>query len=300
MKIVNYTAKVLLFMLLVTLNTSQLYAKELPEQTTKSFLWEVKTDTATAYILGSIHFANSSLYPLAQTIEDAFKDASTLVLELNPLTVDEHKMQAIVVEKGIYSGGDTIVNHISPELFSRLEKHLADNDLPLQGFLNMKPGMLGIALSTVQLLKLGYNPTEGIDIYFARNAMNSKSVVELETMEEQLSLMFDMPDGDLMLEYTLKDLENVEKLYTSITNEWKNGDPEAMDNLLLKQFDKYPELKPVIKRLFDDRNVKMTAKIRELLKTDQKYFVVVGAGHLVGEKGIIQLLKNEGYAVRQL
>lgn len=300
MKIAQYISRQLVSVLLLTLVAGQLYAKEVAEQKTKSFLWEVKTDTATAYILGSIHFANASLYPLAQTIEDAFNESSTLVLELNPMTVDEQKMQALVVEKGLYSGDDTIVNHISPELFSKLEQHLADNNLPLQGFLKMRPGMLGIALSTVQLMKLGYNPTEGIDVYFAKKAMDNKTVVNLETMEEQLSLMFDTPDESLMLKYTLQDLENVEKLYTSITNEWKNGDPEAMDNLLLKQFNKYPELKPVVKRLFDDRNVKMTAKIRELLKADQKYFVVVGAGHLVGEKGIIQLLKKEGYAVRQL
>ncbi len=160
--------------------------------------------------------------------------------------------------------------------------------------------MLSIALSTVQLMKLGYSPTEGIDVYFARNATGNKTIIELETMEEQLSLIFDMPDENLMLKYTLQDLKNVEKLYTSITTEWKKGDAEALDNLLLKQFETYPELTPVIHRLFYDRNIRMTSVIKELLKTEQKYFVVVGAGHLVGKKGIIELLENSGYAVRQL
>jgi len=300
MTFVKCSAKILFFLLLVTFNVSQIQAEEATGQKTKSFLWEVTTDTSTAYILGSIHFANASFYPLNQTIENAFKESSTLVLELNPLTVDEQKMQAMVLQKGLYSGGETIFEHISPDLFTRLEMYLADNNMPLQGFLNMKPGMLSIALSTIQLMKLGYSPTEGIDIYFARNATNNKSIIELETMEEQLSLIFDMPDENSMLKYTLQDLENVEKLFTSITAEWKNGDSVAMDNLLLKQFDTYPELKPVIKKLFYDRNVKMTSKIQELMKANQKYFVVIGAGHLVGEKGILQLLKNEGYTIRQL
>jgi uncharacterized protein YbaP (TraB family) len=44
----------------------------------------------------------------------------------------------------------------------------------------------------------------------------------------------------------------------------------------------------------------MAEKIEEFLADDEIYFVVVGAGHLVGENGLINLLKNQGYETEQL
>ena len=54
------------------------------------------------------------------------------------------------------------------------------------------------------------------------------------------------------------------------------------------------------KAMFFDRNVKMALKLEELLKTKQSYFVIVGAGHLVGKKGILKLLNKGDYVIRQL
>ena len=59
-------------------------------------------------------------------------------------------------------------------------------------------------------------------------------------------------------------------------------------------------MEPIFKRLLDDRNKGMASKIEGYLKTKETYFVVVGAGHLVGDKGIIKMLKERGYSVEQL
>jgi uncharacterized protein YbaP (TraB family) len=55
-----------------------------------------------------------------------------------------------------------------------------------------------------------------------------------------------------------------------------------------------------MKRLLTDRNYKMAGKIEQYLTTDNTYFVVVGAGHLVGDEGIVRLLQTKGYKTRQL
>ena len=54
------------------------------------------------------------------------------------------------------------------------------------------------------------------------------------------------------------------------------------------------------KRLFDDRNHAMTDKLTGYLRQGGSYFVVVGAGHLVGEQGIVRLLEKRGYKPEQI
>ena len=266
----------------------------------KSFLWKVKSDTSTAYILGSIHFADETFYPLNETIENAFNDSSLLVVEINPFTLDEQEMTRIIMEKGMYRGEETLVDNIDKETLAMLQDHAKKNALPLQNFMKMKPAVLGLTLSTLQIVKMGYSPEEGIDNYFCNKAKGKKEIAELETMEDQLALFLDIPDGDLFLKYTLIDLENLEKIFTDLVGFWKRGDHAGMDEVLFKPYGDSSELFPILDRVFYKRNVNMAAKIKEMLKGKETFFVVVGAGHLVGEKGIIQLLKNEQYALQQL
>jgi uncharacterized protein YbaP (TraB family) len=68
------------------------------------------------------------------------------------------------------------------------------------------------------------------------------------------------------------------------------GDPAKRDK----------ESSVVIEKVFDERNVKMVDRIEAFLKAKDQYFVVVGAGHLVGPKGIVKLLEAKGYQVEQV
>ncbi len=56
----------------------------------------------------------------------------------------------------------------------------------------------------------------------------------------------------------------------------------------------------VYEKLVYQRNRRMTAKIEDLLRSKDTCFIVVGAGHLVGKKGIVELLKTKGYSVEQM
>jgi uncharacterized protein YbaP (TraB family) len=81
---------------------------------------------------------------------------------------------------------------------------------------------------------------------------------------------------------------------------WTSGDAQAMESTLADAVPPDPSLAPVVQKLFDERNVKMMSKIEGYLNSNGSYFVIVGAGHLVGNKGIVELLKSRGYVVEQL
>jgi len=265
----------------------------------KTFMWEVSSGTATVYLLGSIHFANASFYPMAPAIEEAFAAADNLVMELDPLAIDQAEMQRLVMEKGFYPEGQALDGHLSPEVMGMLKVYLLKNHMPAEGLMRMKPGMVAITLTSLQFMKMGYLPDQGIDMYFARKARGVKPVIELETLEYQLGLLLDAPDEELFLEYTLRDLETAEQMFQAVIDGWRRGDTGAVNELVVEQYTRVPELGPVMDRLFFHRNETMAARIRAFLQTDETFFVVVGAGHLVGERGILKLLSDGGYSVLQ-
>jgi len=266
----------------------------------KSFLWEVKSSTATVYLLGSIHFADSEIYPLHDAIEQAFERSSSLVVEFNPLTIDKEKLQRTIRDRGTYTGDKTLLGELSDPTLDLLTKHLEGAAIPLQEVQKLKPAILAMILTTTQLSKLGFSPEYGIEVYFSRKARNSMPIMELESLQEQMDLLFELPDQDMFLRYTLLELDKMGDLFKRLLRAWRTGDDQTMSELMLKPYVDKAEFKSIIARFFDDRNLAMTAKIEKLLQHNETYFVVVGAGHLVGEAGIVALLRQRAHVVRQL
>ena len=266
----------------------------------KVFLWEAKSANNTVYILGSIHLAKPSLYPLDKRIEDAFKRSNTLVVEVNIEAFDPITLQQTFMERGIYSDGTTIKDHLSQKTFKLVSDKLGGSgSLSQMGI--FKPWFLSITLATLELLKLGFDPEYGVDKHFLRKA-KGKRILELESLEYQLSLFDGFTDKqqDLLLFSTLLDLKIIKKEMGSLIKAWKNGNADKVEEILMRGLDEHPQILPIIEKIFYERNRKMVLKIERYLGTNSTYFVVVGAGHLVGEKGIIQLLKKKGYSLQQL
>ncbi|HUH67141.1 MAG TPA: TraB/GumN family protein, partial [Syntrophales bacterium] len=80
----------------------------------------------------------------------------------------------------------------------------------------------------------------------------------------------------------------------------KSGDTGTMESTFTKSLSENSRFSVIYDKLIYKRNRGMAAKIEGYLRTGSNYFVVIGAGHLLGDKGIIQLLKNRGYSVEQL
>lgn len=77
------------------------------------FLWEVRSKTATVYLMGSFHMFKRDMYPLDNCINGAFSKADTLVVEINMDAVDQDKMSAMFNERGRYPKGVTIEQRLS-------------------------------------------------------------------------------------------------------------------------------------------------------------------------------------------
>ena len=263
-------------------------------------IWKINGKSNTVYLFGSIHVANKDMYPLGEKVDEAFKQSEVLVVEVDEAQVDQVKLQEIMMTKGFYGGSETIKDHVSEDTLKLLQQLLADTGVPYITVARMRPGIIALTLTVAKIVKMGYSPELGIDRYFMQQARGRKEVLQLESMEEQMDLLLSFSDDDLMLKHTLISLDKLPKMIFDLINSWKNGDEKLLEKIMLTdQKNEYPEFNGLLKRLIEDRNVTMTVKIQNMLNESKDYFVVVGAGHLVGEKGIVSQLKRNGFSVQR-
>jgi uncharacterized protein YbaP (TraB family) len=262
----------------------------------KTFLWTVTSPTATVHLLGSIHVASPDLYPLDPRIEAAFERSSVLVLEL-PVHPEARRAAAEQLRvAGTYPAGETLDAHLDPVLLERLQEHLRARAVPFAAARGLRPWLLATSILFDEMQRQGYHPALGIDRYFAaRAAADRKRVLALETIAEQVALLAGMSERaqEAMLRDALAGLDRLGEVLGEAVRRWRAGDADGVERLLIAPTRaQSPE---VYQRLFAERNARMTAALEGYLRAAGERFVVVGCGHLVGQGGILDRLRVQGY-----
>jgi uncharacterized protein YbaP (TraB family) len=279
---------------------SWLYAKSATvQQTDKSCLWTVDTQSNKIYLLGSLHLLKQGSYPLAAAIEKAYADSRVIVFETDIAALQEPGLQAKILELGIYPADQNLLDNLDGNTRQLLEKKMSLIGLPLAQFSRFKPWFVALTLTTLELQRLGYNPQYGIDVYFFNRAnTDGKEISFLEPAEFQINLLGNMVEQDQndFLNQTLKDLEVVNELAGDLVRSWKDGEADRLHKLLSKSFKNYPHLHD---RLLIQRNRNWIQKIEGAMQLNKNVLFVVGAGHLVGPESVVDLLKKKGYQVKQ-
>lgn len=254
-------------------------------------LWKVTSPTATVYLVGSMHILTAKdVYPLPAEVEKAFADSSVLAVEADIRNIDQQHMIEMVQKYGIYTNGDSLSHHISKPTADALASFCSTSGFPCATLEPLRPWMAGMLVAVWPIVKAGIDPKSGIDMHFLDEVKPNQRVAELESADAQFELLSGQPEDeqDKFLAYSLEGagkMQDLEKSYLA-------GDTDA----LLKDV---PSSSELMEHLITDRNVHMTAKVTEFLKTKQTSFVVVGAAHVIGDKGIANLLQQQGYKVER-
>ncbi len=289
---------------------SSLYARNQGTNPEKIFLWQLDYQTNKSYILGSVHFLKKEMYPLPIKIEEAFEQSDVLVVEADISDANMSRFLRLTMEKGMYTGEETLKQNLSEKTYRLTETVLKKNGIDIVFYQKFKPWFLALTISGIELMKMGYNPNFGIDKYFIDRVSAApvdgtspkKKILELEGIAFQIDLFdcFSKEENDDFLFYSLQEIFQYQKEIDHLVEAWRGGDAAEMEQLLKKNLDKFSELTPMYKKFIDDRNISMTEKIIHFLKTDKMYFIMVGAAHLIGNQGILRLLEQKGVSVSQL
>jgi hypothetical protein len=271
----------------------------------KHMLWKATAGKSIVYLFGTIHVGTADLYPLASVIEDSFKKSSVLVEEVAADDGPDSKtISNYVQQKGVYPFGDFLQNHLTDDTRTRLKQYVGANKLDANTIVHLKPWAVALLLMQTDTTSVGLDKEKGLDKHFLEEATRTrKPVMGLETGESQIKLFGELPAAmqEQLLLVTMLDSERERSQLGPMMTAWKTGDTDALFKLSYEEpLRLFPVLKPVLVKLYDERNDAMTQKIEAFLKTPKTYFVAVGAGHLVGERGIVGQLRAKNYKVEQL
>lgn len=263
-------------------------------------LWELDSQNNRVLLMGSIHFLRATDYPLHESLEAAYNTADTLVMELNLSGLDQAAAQASIVKLGMDPQGRTLRDLIGSESYDKASLLAADIGVPLVLFDQFEPWFAALSITQLRMQQLGFEPGWGVEAQLTRKAeKDGKVVVGLESFEEQLGFMdgLDLQTQSAFLLQSLDDAASVQNEVEAIVAAWRQGDSEALEQLLLQGVQAAPNLYDAI---LVQRNRNWVQPIQALLDTRENHLVVVGALHLVGEDSIIALLHEAGVNSRQL
>ena len=200
-------------------------------------IYEVRSQTNTVYLFGTVHVGTRALYPLSPQVEQAFAASRALALEANPLDQQE---VAAAMEYAMYKPPDDLSKHVSPKLFERVKTLSPRIGLPIEYARRMKPHMLAMTLAMMEIQRLGYDAGLGLDVHLAQRAMQSGMPIrELESMQGQMKLFDDLP-ADLkegMLEMAVDTIEDgsVEPEMDALLAAWAAGDNDGIHATILRE-----------------------------------------------------------------
>lgn len=264
----------------------------------KQSLWKVQGKSNAVYLLGSIHFLKSDFYPLPRPIEDAYKRSGVVMFEAD--FAEMAASQGKFLKAGMLPPNETLSQHVSAETYALVQSYLRENVGSATMLDQFRPWMASMTLLTIELMKLGYDPQQGVDRYFFNKAQGDKKRLDsFESVDFQLGLFQGLTkaEQDQMLSESVREAKDIKGEISEMVNAWKTGDAKALEKLIVQEMRDYPD---VHKKLLLDRNGRWMAKLVEQLAGKEDVFVVVGAAHLVGAGGVVDLLQKKGYRVVQL
>ncbi len=262
-------------------------------------VWKVSKGEDHLYIGGTVHVLGHKDYPLPKAFEDVYKKSQLLVFETDISEMQSPKNQALMAATMTYQDGSKLKDYLKPATYKSLEKYLEPLGIPVITFENYRPGMVSVMLTMMELRKLGIMGV-GVDQFYTSKAVNDKkSIGKLETVEEQLSFLKKMGEGDPdeFILYTLDEMKNLSETFTLLKKAWRTGDNKSMVKIAVEPMKDFPD---TYQMLVVDRNKAWVPQIIKMLETKEIEMVLVGALHLVGEDSVLKQLEALGYTVNNL
>lgn len=267
------------------------------------FLWKGTREGQTVYLLGTIHVAKPSFYPLPKEIENALKESSTLFVEADITKLEPAKVLESLKQQGAYRPPETLSKSISPQTKAILNDYLSWAGEPISIYDGWKPWVVAQILSSGALRRAGFKGELGIDAHLLKEAhATGKKIVPLESIESQLKLIegFDKPTQEKMLAADCISLKNMGDELTKISNAWYKGDLDSLSKVIDETLGAQPEFKEAKDKLLDARNLSMAESLEKLMPASGTCLVAVGSAHLAGKSGLLEIFKANGFDVKQV
>jgi uncharacterized protein YbaP (TraB family) len=258
-------------------------------------VWAIHGEHNTVYLAGSVHLlkANDSALPAA--FDHAYAGSQALVMELDVGKLDPTEAASWMMEHGILPEGSNLRKAIGEERYRRVTAEAARLGLPMEAGDQLAPWVLGLQLMELKYAQLGFDSQAGVEQQLERRAQtDGKPTSGLETLPEQLGVFetLSAEEQARFLDLVVTEMQEVGTETQAVVAAWRAGDAARLAALLGDEYKTFPAL---YRTLVTDRNKRWVPQIEKLLKDKNNYFVVVGALHLIGDGGLLELMRRDGF-----
>lgn len=261
--------------------------------TDMSLLWRIDGGNLKhpSYLFGTMHLIQEEFWYFPDELTQRIEHSDKLVLEIAGIPTPAESIALITLTEGSFF--DFFLPEQLDSIYTFLNEHLGLNkELVDLSFSNLKPFAL-VQLVTAQ--KFG-SKTKSYEISISQIA-NDKEIenIGLETAAEQIEI-FDSLSNETQAEMVMQVIREFEESGKELDVMQELYRRQRIDSLYLMIQSQAGEFGPTEAQLLDNRNKNWIPKIEKIIKKN-KTFIAVGAGHLYGENGIIELLKKENYVL---
>ena len=259
------------------------------------FLWRYTRGAATIYLAGTVHVLKEGFFPLPRQYEQAFEATEKLVVEAAVDQIEPAQLQQMMLKYAQLPAG-TLRDLLSPKTYALLAEQAQTYGLPLEQMQGFKPALISQQLALAAISAMGYDPTLGVESHFSART-EPQNILELESVESQLKLLFDQPIEAqiVLLQEALAEFNHIAEQTDAMLAAWAHGDDEAVATLMREQTGESAAAQEFLHQLLDQRNTHMARRIAKMLRGTGSYFVLVGSAHLAGNQSVITELKKLGF-----
>ena len=283
--------------LLIGFLSLSLNSKAQQKKIENSLLWEISGNglKKSSYLFGTYHFAGKDFIDTMKVLQTKLGMADAIVGEL---IIDETmvaKLTPHMLMKNNFL--DKVLTPDQYQLVAAYLKKISGYDLKL--FNSMKPVVVQITMMQFTAPKTISETNPALDQYIQDyGKANNKKLIGLETVEDQATILFgnNLERQKVLLLKSIANEEKIKKEGQKLYDYYITQNLQELEKLFVKSDDYTQE---ELDLLLKNRNVKWMAQLPTLMQ-NQSLFIAVGAGHLVGEDGLIKALKVKGYEVKPL
>lgn len=263
----------------------------------------------TAWLFGSVHIGFESFYPLPDYVYNAFDQADAAAFEIDMVAFQKDtQAQTAAFQTLMYTDGTTIKDHLPEDIYNQAVQIMTDAGYYFEVLDYYNVVMWSTLLEQLLYEEMGINFDLGIDQHLLNKAYaESKPVYEVESAQFQYEMMANYSPAlqEMLLQGAIEgwgDPEAILEGLDVLVNNWASGSEADLVAMLAAEDDELTEEELVLyeeykKALETDRNIGMADYAEDALASGEKVFICVGAAHIVGEGGLVDLLTQRGYTV---
>lgn len=265
-------------------------------------LWKVEKPGSdkVSYILGTHHFASLSVLDGLKNLPEALKNSDRLYGELDMAVMTAPESMMAMQQKLVAPADSTLDKVLTPAQLDSVRTvwtQLTGGQAPLEMLYPMKPAALSTQIAAIMSMQLfpDLNPMEGLDKTMQDRAKAlGKPVAGLETMDFQMEMLYGRPISEQAegLMKTISDFDGEQKRAIELSEAYVAHDLNRLEKVMTEE-DSDPE---AYERMIYSRNDNWVKQLAEEMP-DSAIMVVVGAGHLPGERGVLEQLRKAGFTV---